>query len=114
MPMKFATLGLAGTAAIFAFPAVAHHSFAMFDANRTVTLQGTIKEFEWTNPHSWILLNVTNAQGQPEQWTIEAGAPAGLVRPGWGPRTLAPGMRVGATIHPFKDGTHGGPVLAVE
>src|SRR5215472_1424486 len=79
-PMKFATLTLACSAALYAFPAVAHHSFAMFDANKTVTLQGTVKAFEWTNPHSWILVNVPNAQGRPEEWTIEAGAPAGLVR----------------------------------
>src|SRR5258705_2678796 len=112
--MKFAPLPLAASAALYAFPAVAHHSFAMFDANKTITLAGTVKEFEWTNPHSWILLNVANAQGQPEQWTIEAGAPAGLVRQGWGPKTLTPGMKVAATIHPLKDGTHARQVLTVK
>src|SRR5258705_4326936 len=112
--MKFATLTLACSAAIYAFPAAAHHSFAMFDANKTITLQGTVKAFEWTHPHSWILLNIANAQGQPEEWTIEAGAPAGLVRQGWGPKTLMPGMKVAASILPLRDGTHGGQFLTVK
>src|SRR5258706_766836 len=112
--MKFATLTLACSAAIYVVPAVAHHSFAMFDANKTTTLQGTVKAFEWTNPHSWILLNVANAQGQPEGWTIEVGAPEGLVRQGWGPKTLTPGMKVAASIHPLRDGTHGGQFLTVK
>lgn len=112
--MKFRTFALACTAAISADPAAAHHSFAMFDANKTVTLQGTVKEFQWTNPHSWVLLDVANARGQTELWTIESGAPAGLARKGWGPKTLTPGMKVALTIHPLKDGTHGGQFLTVK
>jgi hypothetical protein len=113
-PMKFKALGLAGMGlALYAIPAFAHHSFAMFDADKKVTLEGTIKEFQWTNPHSWILLNVPNAQGTPEQWAIEMGAPGGLARQGWVPKTLTPGMKVTAVIHPLKDGTHGGQYMAV-
>ena len=112
--MKFKALGLAGMGlALYAIPAFAHHSFAMFDADKKVTLEGTIKEFQWTNPHSWILLNVPNAQGTPEQWAIEMGAPGGLARQGWVPKTLTPGMKVTAVIHPLKDGTHGGQYMAV-
>src|SRR5262249_62160743 len=85
----------------------------MFDAKNTVTLQGAVKECQWTKPHSWILVNVANARGQQEEWTIEAGAPAGLVRQGWGPKTLTPGMKVSVSIHPLKDGTHGGQFLTV-
>jgi Family of unknown function (DUF6152) len=77
--MKFKSLGLTGIAiAMSAMPAFAHHSFAMFDAEKKVTLEGTVKEFQWTNPHSWILMTVCNAQGQPEQWAIEMGGPSGL------------------------------------
>src|SRR5689334_21394124 len=55
--MKFKALGLAAAAvAMYAIPAFAHHSFAMFDADKKVTLEGTVKEFQWTNPHSWILM----------------------------------------------------------
>ena len=111
--MKFTALGLAGIAvAIYAIPAVAHHSFAMFDANAKVTLDGTVKEFQWTNPHAWIMLSV-DKQGQPEQWAVEMGGPNNLVRQGWKPKTLTPGMPISLTIHPLKDGTHGGQFLAV-
>src|SRR5258707_13983310 len=90
--MKFKALGLAGIAiAMYTIPAFAHHSFAMFDADKKMTLEGTIKEFQWTNPHSWILMTVNN-----EQWAIELGAPGGLARQGWGPKTLNPGMKVTA------------------
>src|SRR5262244_1884043 len=112
--MKFRTLGLAGMAvAIFAIPAIAHHSFAMFDAEKTKVLEGTVKEFQWTNPHSWILLMVENAQGQPEQWAIEMGGPAGLARQGWVPKTLTPGMKIKTVIHPLRDGNNGGQFMAV-
>ena len=107
--MSFKALGLAGIAiAMYTIPAFAHHSFAMFDADKKMTLEGTIKEFQWTNPHSWILMTVNN-----EQWAIELGAPGGLARQGWVPKTLTPGMKVTAVIHPLKDGTHGGQLLSV-
>ena len=112
--MKLKTTYIAAAAALlYAVPAFAHHSFAMFDAEKKVSLDGTIKEFQWTNPHSWILMNVANAQGQQEQWAIEMGAPGGLARQGWVPKTLTPGMKVTAVIHPLKDGTHGGQFMAV-
>ena len=93
---------------VLALPALAHHSYAEFDTNNKLTLSGTVKEFQWTNPHSWILMNV----GQ-DQWAIELGAPGGLARQGWVPKTLTPGMKVSAVIHPLKDGTHGGQFMAV-
>jgi Family of unknown function (DUF6152) len=112
--MKLGTLGLAGIAvAMSAIPAFAHHSFAMFDAEKALTLEGTVKEFQWTNPHSWIVLMVNNTQGQPEQWAIELGAPAGLARQGWIPKTLTPGMKVKTVVHPLRDGTNGGQYMAV-
>jgi hypothetical protein len=112
--MKFKALGVAGIAvAIHALPAVAHHSFAMFDASKTMTLQGTVKEFQWTNPHSWIFLMVGDAEGQPTQWAIELGSPSGLVRQGWGPRSIKPGMNVRVLIRPLRDGTTGGQFLGV-
>ena len=113
--MTFKALGLAGIAiAMYSIPAVAHHSFAMFDAEKTMTLEGTVKEFQWTNPHSWILMMVRDAQGVEKQWAIELGAPGGLARQGWVPKTLTPGMKVTATIHPLKDGTSGGQYMAIK
>jgi hypothetical protein len=112
--MKLKALGLAGIAvALFAIPALAHHSFAMFDAEKSKTLDGTVKEFQWTNPHSWILMTVNNAEGKAEQWAIEMGGPAGLARQGWVPKTLTPGMKVKTVIHPLRDGTNGGQFMAI-
>ena len=112
--MTFKALGFAGIAATMAAsPAFAHHSFAMFDAETIVTLAGTVKEFQWTNPHAWILLLVDDAEGKPVQWAIEMNGPTGLVRDGWRPKTLTPGMKVEVVIHPLKDGNKGGQYLAV-
>jgi hypothetical protein len=106
--MKFKALTLAGIAVMYAVPALAHHSFAMFDAEKSIKLDGTVKEFQWTNPHSWILLTVG-----PDQWAIEMGPPGGLARQGWVPKTLAAGMKVSTIVHPLKDGTHGGQFMAI-
>jgi hypothetical protein len=112
--MKIKVLGLAGIAVVMsAIPAFAHHSFAMFDPENKVMLEGTVKDFQWTNPHAWILLTVHNAQGQPEQWAIEMGGPSALARQGWVPKTLKPGMKVQAVIHPLRDGSSGGQFMAV-
>jgi Family of unknown function (DUF6152) len=111
--MKFTALGLAGVAvAVHMAPAAGHHSFAMFDGDRQVTLQGTVKEFQWTSPHAWIMLTVERA-GRPEEWAIEMNGPSGLVRQGWKPKTLTPGMPVTTTIHPLRDGTNGGQFMEI-
>ena len=81
----------------------AHHSFATFDAGRQVTLQGTVKEFQWTNPHAWVILTV-DRNGRPEQWAIEMSGPAGLARLGWRPKTLTPGMPVSSPSIRFATG----------
>jgi hypothetical protein len=105
----------AGTAvAAGSSAAYAHHSFAMFDADTKVTLEGVVKDFQWTNPHAWIMLTVADKEGKPEPWAIELNGPSGLVRQGWKPKTLTPGMPVSVTIHPLKDGTHGGQFMAVK
>jgi hypothetical protein len=107
--MKLNLLGIAGLAfAMSAIPAIAHHSFAMFDAEKVMTLEGTVKDFQWTNPHSWILMTVND-----KQWAIEMGGPAGLARQGWRPKTLTPGMQIKAVIHPLRDGGAGGQFMAV-
>ena len=109
--MTFKALGIAGIAvalyATSAAPAFAHHSFAMFDSGRTVTLEGTVKEFRWTNPHAWIMLTVAKA-GQSRLWAVEMIGPGGLARQGWTQSTLKPGMPVKVSIHPLRDGSNGG------
>jgi Family of unknown function (DUF6152) len=105
---------VAGAAAVTAGgTAYAHHSFAMFDAEKKVELDGIVKEFQWTNPHAWIMVNVAGEQGTADAWAIEMNGPSGLVRQGWKPKTLTPGMPIKLVIHPLKDGTHGGQFMAV-
>lgn len=112
--MKFSALGFAVVGlCLGGGAAFAHHSFAMFDAEKTVKLDGTVKQFLWTNPHSWIVMMVKNAQGAEEQWAIEMGGPAGLARDGWRSNTLTPGMKVSALVHPLRDGTRGGQFMII-
>jgi Family of unknown function (DUF6152) len=93
--------------------ALAHHSFAMFDASKKVTLSGTVKEFQWINPHAWVFVMVHGHDGQLEQWAIEMGGPGQMARQGFSSHTLAPGMNVEVTIHPLRDGANGGQFMAL-
>lgn len=88
--------------------AVAHHSFATFDNTKTVTLVGTVKTFEWTNPHTWIWLVVTDAKGAGQVWGIEGAAPGELTRHGWTRHSLNAGDKITLDIHPLRDGRAGG------
>ena len=113
MTYKALALAAIGTA-VLAAPAFAHHSFAMFDATKTVTLKGTVKEFEWTNPHSWLRVMVTDDAGTPRQWALEMGSPGQQSRVGWKPDSVKPGDQVTVQMHPLKDGSRGGQFLSVE
>jgi Family of unknown function (DUF6152) len=108
-------LALAATAAVIAAgDAGAHHSTAMFDMQKSVVLSGTIKEFQWTNPHTWIVFVVPNGSGGVEQYGIEGMSPNYLARNGWDKHTLAAGDKVELTIHPLKDGRKGGFDVSVK
>jgi hypothetical protein len=109
--MKTVALSAGVALAMYAIPASAHHSFAMFDADQTTTLEGTVKEFQWTNPHAWITLTVAKQGEADQQWAIEMGGPSGLARQGWRPKSLTPGMPVKVTIHPLRDGSNGGQFM---
>ena len=91
----------------------AHHSFAQFDADKTMEIQGTVKDFTWTNPHVWIDMTVTNAAGVPQQWGLESQSVGILYRGGWKPDSLKAGDKVTVQIHPMRDGTNGGQVMKV-
>ena len=96
--------------------ALAHHSAAMFDAGKEITLTGTVKEFQWMSPHCWIQLLVPD-EGQPNaapvEWGIEMDNPTGLSRHGWKPGSLKAGDRVVVVAHPLRDGTRGAQVVSV-
>ncbi len=96
-------------AAAWATAAQAHHSFAMFDFSKTVTVNGVVKELQWTNPHVLIWIESEPAAGQPAtEWTAELTSPGNLTRMGWTKRALKPGDRVEMQINPLRDGSHGG------
>jgi hypothetical protein len=91
--------------------ALAHHSFAMFDNQKEVQIQGTVKEFQWTNPHIWIQIMV-NEGGKDVEYSIEGASPNGLSRKGWKRTSIKAGDKVSLTIHPMKDGTLGGSLVS--
>lgn len=101
---------LAWTAAVAgllltAFPAAAHHAFAAeFDSNKPVKLQGTVAKVEMVNPHSWIYIDVKNADGTTSQWMVEGGSPNALVRRGFTKNTLPKGTEVIFEGFQAKDG----------
>lgn len=109
---KFLTVCAGALAlSLTAAPAQAHHSMAMFDQTKTVSLTGTVKQFQWTNPHCYIQLTVKNAGGKEVEWSLEMGAPMYLYAKGWRPSILKPGMPISVTINPLRNGDPGGVVL---
>jgi hypothetical protein len=95
-------------ALLFALPAAAHHSGAMFDNDKSVTLNGTVKAFQWTNPHCWIQMLVPAKDGNTVEWSVELGAPFEVIRTGIRPATLKPGDKITVVIHPTRDGSRAG------
>jgi hypothetical protein len=102
----FAGLLAAGSA-----PVLAHHSVAMFDLTKSVTIQGTVKEFQFTNPHSWLQVMVIGADGTTAEWDFEAQGPSSLLRVGIKAKTFAPGDKVTVIAHPMKDGRTAGALI---
>ena len=85
---------------------LAHHSAAMFDEKKTITVEGEVKEFQLTNPHSWLLVDVKEKDGKVTTWGFEAEGPSTLARAGIKPSDLRPGTKLKITGNPMKDGTH--------
>ena len=107
-------LAIAALALIAAsIPAAAHHTLAGYIQTRADVLIGKVKEFQWTNPHSWIQVNVPGAGGKVVEWSIEGGSPNGLARKGWKSTSLKPGDKITAVINPMKDGSNGGSLKSV-
>ena len=102
---RAAAVGIA--AFLFAVNATAHHSGAMFDDKKSATIAGTVKSFQWTNPHCWIQVLVHGQQTAIE-WSVEMGSVSQLFRGGWKPGTLKVGDKIKIVIHPMRDGTNGG------
>jgi hypothetical protein len=113
-PSGLCTRAIVAAGALFAAAgALAHHSFAMFDRDREVVLTGTVREFQWTNPHAFIEMNVPNEKGEMEAWSIEMNSPNNLTRQGWKSTMLKSGDKVVVTMNPLRDGKRGGLFVAI-
>ena len=110
--MSYALVVIA--AMLTASSALAHHSHAMFDSQKQVTLVGTVKEFQWNNPHCWIQLLVSDPKdpkAAPVEWGLEMGAPLELFRHGWRPESVKQGDKITVVVNPLRDGRPGGQVV---
>jgi hypothetical protein len=106
-PVRLAVLAIALVALLASalpVPLQAHHSGTMFDEGKEVTLEGVVKEFQYTNPHSWLLVNVTNADGSVVTWGFEAEGPTTLMQRSIRVSDFKPGTKLTITGHPMKDG----------
>jgi len=90
-----------------------HHSFAMFDRTKVVSLKGVVREFQWTNPHSWVQLTVKTDKGATEEWSLEALSPNVLSRMGWKRNSIKTGDEITAFFNPTRDGSHGGNLVKI-
>ena len=88
--------------------AIAHHSFAMFDQENPIELEGSVQEFKYTSPHTFILLQVKEKDGSTTVWNLEGSAPSNLVRDGWSSRSLKPGDEIRLMVEPLRSGAPGG------
>ncbi len=103
-------LGLAALCAVlFTSPTLSHHSFAMFDISQSLVVEGTVTEYELTNPHSWLRIEAMDeASGQIREWAFEASSPAVQAQYGMGRGSVHPGDAITVTFHPMRDGSRGG------
>src|SRR5215510_14932193 len=88
--------------------AMAHHSFAMFDQENPIELEGLVQEFKFTSPHTSIFLTVKQEDGTTQVWSLEGAAPSALARDGWSSNTLKPGDELKLTVEPLRSGAPGG------
>src|SRR5262249_20809450 len=96
-------------AVLFAVPGHAHHSFAMFDHEKMITVSGTLTEFDWTNPHCWLHIAVVDpTTGRTVDWAFEMGSIGQVAQQGWKADTVKPGDKITIDAHPMKDGSRGG------
>lgn len=102
---------MVAAALLLAGPAFAHHSFAMFDYSKEITVTGEVKDFLWRNPHMHILMNVPNGKGGVLEYDIEGGTPNTQRRNGWRADTLKPGDKISVVIRPLKNGDNGGNLI---
>ena len=111
--MRSVLLGAWAVMLACAVPVLAHHSQAAFDRSKEVKLVGTVKEFRWQNPHTWIEVIVPDDKGKDVVWGVELTSPTYLVRAGWKSSTIKPGDKVSVTVNPIRTGEPGGIFVSV-
>lgn len=107
MGRKMTALLVAGALVVLGGAAIAHHSFAMFDQENPIELAGTVQEFKFTSPHTFILLKVSK-DGKDIVWNLEGASPSALVRDGWSSKTIKSGDELQMTVQPLRSGAPGG------
>ncbi len=113
--MRISVLLFAASIAATAGSASAHHSYAAFDRSRKITLTGTVKAWDWTNPHTWLTISVPDPKkkGAVQDWALEGAAPASLRPRGWTRTIFKPGDKVVVVMSPRRDGSNGGNLISV-
>ena len=112
--MRLALLFGLAAAVIGEGMAFAHHSPVVFDQARTMSITGTVTEFKWGNPHSWIHLDVKDEHGEVGNWSVEMNPANNLAREGWRASTLKVGDKVTIVVHPLRNNEKGGQFLSVK
>jgi Family of unknown function (DUF6152) len=105
--------GLFAVLVLLAVNVYAHHSPIVFDRTREVRIDGVIKEFKWSMPHSWIHLDVTDDEGTVATWGIEMNPASSLARRGWRASTLKPGDKVSVLVYPLRNDEKGGQYISI-
>jgi Family of unknown function (DUF6152) len=108
MKTYLATVFAGAAFVAFTGMALAHHSFAMFDQEHPQEVTGVVKEFKYTSPHSFIILDIKDRDGSTEAWNLEGGSPSALARDGWTSKSLKAGDELRLTIEPLRSGAPGG------
>ena len=106
MRLIFASAVLA--LAVIPVSATAHHSHAMYESERRITLDGTVKEWQWANPHVFLYVIVNDRTGKPVEWVLEGGGTGGMTGRGWRADSFKPGDKIQVQFRPLKDGSSGG------
>src|SRR5579863_3288029 len=109
----FALSAVAAAALFPATPALAHHSNVAFEVTKVITITGVVKDFQWRNPHTWVILTVDDGNGGKVEWAVEGRAPGVLLRAGWTRSSIKPGDTITIDMSPAKDGSKSGLIARV-
>ena len=108
MRQRLSVILIGGSLIAMGGAAMAHHSFAMFDNDNQIELEGVVREFKYTSPHTFIVLEVKAQDGSTTVWNLEGGTPSALVRDGWSSQSLKPGDELKMMVAPLRSGAPGG------